>query len=332
MGRGDAIPGWGTGAVGGPDPDPGQRRIPEVLADVWRTFRERQRAVLQLAAATFGLAGLVFVPIEVDRFARFERLWSDLLTFPTPGPDAILPRFRSILGLDDPFVTLTTVLGSGLAFLGLVALTAALAALIASPRVEDRTIRGALGAVVRRAPALAVPAVIVALVAGAGVALEALWLGSLRELEPDGLGRLSAYGGDAGRFLLGYLLLAILIVGGVYCVVRWAVAIPALIVEGIGLRSALRRSSELTHRRRVSVALTLFAVVTITSFVSSFGLYLGAFVPGVVLGLDTVPGFATSGLLVLIVSVLLAPFGPLALVLLYRDLSTSEAPGPAPAR
>ena len=117
---------------------------------------------------------------------------------------------------------------------------------------------------------------------------------ALGDLSPPGTRELSRFGQIFGLILLADLAVVVVFIVAIYLAVRWAVAYPAMVVEGIDLRAALRRSSELTHGRRLKVALTLFVVAILTGIVTAFALYGAAGVTGSVLDISSAAGLVVS--------------------------------------
>jgi hypothetical protein len=334
--EGDPIPGWptATSRPGDPilgwhmDPAPGSTvpdgpPIPDRLAGVWQTFRDRLREILQLAAIFQGPAALVSVPFAIAQTARLLDQFGGGISLPVVTDEAGFRQlFETYLPTNDALTLAGTVLGPTLSFVALLALTVSLATLLLSPR-DDRTIGGALRSVARRAPAIAAPVLVLAFGACMWVGLEYLWVGALDDLSPFAPGGFGGFGRAFVLIILANLIGAVVLAYVVYLAVRWAVAFPALVVEDIGLRASLRRSSELTEQRRLKVALTLFVIAVMTGLASSAAFYVTTNLMGTFLDLSTAPGLAVSSLVTVVAIVLIAPFLPLALVLMYRDLSAA---------
>jgi hypothetical protein len=285
--------------------------------------------MLRLAVAIQGPVALVTIPVAIAQIARLQSRFADVFRVPVTGDQAGFRHlFESYLPTNDPLALAGSVLGPSLSFAALLALTVSLATLLLSPG-DDRTIGGALGSVVRRAPAIVVPALVLGFGAAVWVGLQVLWVGALSDLSPSAPGALANFGRMFGLIILADLGVVVVFIAAIYFAVRWAVAYPALVVEGLGLRAALRRSSELTRGRRLKVALTLFVVAVVTSLVAGLTLSVAVALTGTVLDVSSVAGLLVSSVPAIAVSVLLAPFVPLTLVLIYRDLA---ATGLAPAR
>ena len=126
--------------------------------------------------------------------------------------------------------------------------------------------------------------------------------------------------------LLGVLAILMVLVPGILVtgllVLRYAVALPALTLEGVGILTALRRSVELT-RGHVGRSLLLLVLMMLIGFVAGFLLEGPFLVAGfllqeegrVPLGIE-IPAIIAGG----VAGVLSGPFLMIAIVLLYFDL------------
>jgi hypothetical protein len=136
----------------------------------------------------------------------------------------------------------------------------------------------------------------------------------------SGTGR-TPEGARLGLLLFGVSILIAVVV--VYFVIRWSLAIPAMLAEGIGLRAGLRRSSELTRGMR----LRLFGAILLAGLIFLAFEFIGLIV-ALVMGLSTgsiAVGVATGAVLLLALIVTLAPFFPMLTVVAYRERVPAEA-------
>lgn len=167
----------------------------------------------------------------------------------------------------------------------------------------------------RALPALGVIVVtsllIVAIIAG-GIGLMVLAIAGLNA------GPVQA--GGPGVFLAFVVGVAMVLVV-VYLTMRWALALPAIVIEGAGLRTALARSWQLTEEGvwRTFAVVALAALITailaaLLGNVLALGIADGL-APAV--GLDPVVGEAVAAALA---SVIVAPLAPVAAAVLYHDL------------
>jgi hypothetical protein len=118
--------------------------------------------------------------------------------------------------------------------------------------------------------------------------------------------------------LLLFVSTAVLVVGALYLEVRWSITVPVLMMDGEGLREAVSRSANLTHGRRLRVALLLLAAATIIGLavapacVGTTLLIFGGDISPPVFGL--IAGVFLCG------RVIAAPVLPLTLVALREEL------------
>ena len=130
----------------------------------------------------------------------------------------------------------------------------------------------------------------------------------------------SGTGGTPEGARVGLLLSAVAILIAivvVYFVIRWFVAIPAMLAEGLGVLAGLQRSTELTHgiRLRILGALILLALAI---FVVEVVVIVAAVIAWIGTGSVAV-GVATGAVLLLAVLVTLTPVYPALTVVVYRD-------------
>lgn len=317
------IPGWESDAGGG-SRDSAARSVADRLIEAWQIYRDHFRPILGSAVLLQGTLGILFVPMAVAQVRQVERLWGQMTSFQALTASG-WSQMRAVVPFGDPAAAAVIGFLSSLGLLGPLLLCGSIAVLLLSPRDEDRTIRGALGAVLGRSRPLAFPVLLLGLVFAAGFWLQATWFARISALDPTD----PAAFADLEPLFWAAPLLAILVpaieIGVVYLVVRWAVAIAALVLEGIGLRSALRRSSELTRGRRLSVALLLAVTSLGLGLLGSLSVYLPTLAASATLGWESPVGLAVASIVALAGLVLTAPFLPIVLAILYRDF---QAAGP----
>jgi hypothetical protein len=73
-------------------------------------------------------------------------------------------------------------------------------------------------------------------------------------------------------FIIGFILL---IVPGVLLMLRWSVAAPAVVMEGLGIQDAMRRSATLTKDRRWPIFLLGLIYVVVVIVLDLVGIVLG---------------------------------------------------------
>jgi len=122
-------------------------------------------------------------------------------------------------------------------------------------------------------------------------------------------------GARLGALLSGLSIVIAIVVA--YFAIRWSLAIPAMLAEGIGVRAGLRRSSELTQGMRLRIFGAVLLVGLAVVIVEVVGLVIA-----VVIGFATeslAVGVATGVVLLLGLLVAAAPVYPLLTVVAYRD-------------
>jgi hypothetical protein len=120
----------------------------------------------------------------------------------------------------------------------------------------------------------------------------------------------------------------IVAIGALVLAVRWALYVPAVLAEGLGIASGVARATELG--RGIRVRLSLAAVGVLILELLSVGAV--AAIVAVVVGLSAgsaVVGIATYLGVTLIGNVLWAPFLPAMLALAYREMARTRAAAPS---
>jgi Membrane domain of glycerophosphoryl diester phosphodiesterase len=173
---------------------------------------------------------------------------------------------------------------------------------------------GAVTAVLARGSALVVPAVLLA--AGSAIVTLAIQLNSETLQRSD----LTSSGGTSAAEAALSVAAIVIAIAIFYLSIRWGLAIAAILVEDIGLRAGLRRSSQLTHGHR----LRLGAIVILVGILQALTVSLPAIVTGVVVGLNV--GSLSSGIIAFAIaaivgSALWAPFNPAVAAVVYGRLT-----------
>lgn len=132
--------------------------------------------------------------------------------------------------------------------------------------------------------------------------------------------------GGAGAFValvIGVALVVLL----VYLTLRWAVAYPAMAVEGAGWRTALVRSWRLSADNlwRIAAVVLMGALVTLVGTAALTQLLSVVLVDVMASGLGVDPLLAES-VVTAAVSILFAPVAPLLLAVLFVDLRSRQRP------
>ncbi|MFI5200018.1 MAG: glycerophosphoryl diester phosphodiesterase membrane domain-containing protein [Candidatus Limnocylindrales bacterium] len=313
----DEIPGWTGARAGDRRGLPDEPNIPARLGSIWQVCKARPKPIFGLAVLIQGVAGLLAAPLLVSQLQSVGQVLG------SSDPGGVNAALAAAQGLHEPLIVIGTIASLNLSYGSILLLIAALAVLVLSKRDNEDTIRGALRAVAGHAMDLLL--LLSAAVFGATVfvSLEAALDSSSATLAATAADSTDGLGQAFGIELLVFIAFGIVVYAGV----RWAMALPAMVLERIGIRAALSRSSELTRGRRLSVALTLLVVGLIEGIpiaVLTFG-FVWLVGPGH--GLDA--GSVLATLAILVAWIAIAPFLPLAIVVMYRDFS---AAGPRPLR
>lgn len=158
------------------------------------------------------------------------------------------------------------------------------------------------------------------------------WLSLTLQASPD----VQAWAGVAGSprsVLIGSLLSVLALVVGIGVVVvavRWALFIPAVLVEALGVGPGLARATQLTRGIRIRLGLAMVGIVLLQALVIG----ILATVAGVAVGLSAgsfAVGFAVYMTVGLAGNMLLAPWLPAMFAVAYRDRTPPAGPPPGPA-
>jgi hypothetical protein len=298
----DPIPGWLAADL------PGRRRpelaISDLLATVGQQYRARFRQLLTLAILIEGPGALASLAVLVAQIDQSRRALST-------GMVPVSPE-NPFSRIDPAFAVVWTGI-SVLPWLAVVVMHAATASFITRP-AEPGHLRWIAQELRRRWRGLLAVFLLPVLVSL--VAVIAIVFIGFSATGPD-----EAIRNPGGAIASALLLLvgtAVLVVGGIYLMVRWSVTVPVLMTDGLGLRGAVARSAELTRGQRVRVALLLLTVSILVGLaaapagVATVLLAFGGDVSPAVFGL-----FAAS---FLCGRVVVAPVLPLTLVALREEL------------
>jgi glycerophosphoryl diester phosphodiesterase len=312
----DEIPGW-TGAQAGERRGlPEEPNIPARLGSIWQVCKARPKPIFGLALLIQGVAGLLAAPVLVGQLQSVGQVLG------SSDPSGANQAVAATQLLHEPLVVIGTIASLSLTYGSILLLIAALAVLLLSKRDHEDTIRGALRALAGHAMDLLLLLSAVVFGATLFVSLEAALDSSSAALAASAADSTDALGQAFGIELLVFVAFGLV----VYAAVRWAMALPALVLERISLRAALSRSSELTRGRRLSVALTLLIVGLIEGIPIALLTFGFVFLVGPGHGLDA--GFVVATVVTLVAWIAIAPFLPLAIVVMYRDFSAAGPRAP----
>ncbi len=302
-----------------------------LVRGAFRLYRQAFSSLFGLALIQQAVQLVLWIPIFVILSRGFMKM-IDLLehtTFPRGQSYsetlAFQERFQAQMQAaftPEPGLGALNALTSGLAVpMGLVFFALFTAVGLASRDGRSDSVSAAVRVVSARLTTFLVPGVIL----GLCVVILSLPYG-FNQTAFSGTGR-TPEGARLGLLLFGVSILITIVV--VYFVIRWSLAIPALLAEGIGLRAGLRRSSELTQ----GIRLRLFGAILVAGLIFLVFEFIGLIV-ALVMGLGTgsiAVGVATGAVLLLALIVALAPFFPALTVVAYRDRVPAEAEPAAPA-
>jgi hypothetical protein len=176
----------------------------------------------------------------------------------------------------------------------------------------SETVRACLRGALAVLGVVIVTTVIIVAIIAAGVGLS---LGAVNLLGSGGIQQ-----GGPGVFVALILVVA-MVLAVVYLTMRWAMAVPAIALDGEGARGALRRSWHLTAdniwRTFAAVMLATLATAILSAVVSGALALVVVDVFAAQLGLDVV---IAETVVLAAASVLVAPLLPVVVAVLYHDL------------
>lgn len=296
-----------------------------LVRGAFRLYRQAFSSLFGLALIQQAVQLVLWIPIFVIMSRAFTKM-IDLLehtTFPRGQSYsetlAFQERFQAQMQAaftPEPGLGALNALTSGLAVpMGLVFFALFTAVGLASRDGRSDSVSAAVRVVSARLTTFLVPGVIL----GLCVVILSLPYG-FNQSALSGTGR-TPEGARLGILLFAVsFLIAILVV---YFVIRWSLAVPAILAEGIGLRAGLRRSGELTQGMR----LRLFGAILVAGLIFLVFEFIGLII-ALVMGLSTgsiAVGVATGAVLLLALIVTLAPFFPALTVVAYRERVPTEA-------
>ncbi|TAL09222.1 MAG: hypothetical protein EPO00_06175 [Chloroflexota bacterium] len=320
-----AIPGWDSGT---PDlgRDPAKRGIAARLTESAQQYRTGGRRIVALALV---FQGVFSIPVLVELVLVVRRdvgLWSQILS------GHLDATWRSTLVLaSGPFHDLAldqALMGVvlGISALGGFLAMAAIALAVVDQPETDRSVLGLARDTISRSRSIFPASIALIGVLGAFYWLQGRWLSgfALSGFGYPGNGRFDV---SAAGVAVAFAIVTLIVEFGLfYAVVRWSVAVPALALERLSLRNALRRSSELTKGRRLSI-LWLFIVagfaLTLVASVLVYGPAIIVVIAG--WGFDAMVASIMIGAIATVA--LGAPYMAILVAILYRDLRDA---GPRP--
>jgi hypothetical protein len=293
-----------------------------------------------IAAITGSLQALLALPSLASAVATAQGIFdvmADYLGSVSANPEAyrfadqqalqaeLEARFRAVLVPASDFAALSAVgtgLGGAIGLIGTAALTA-MALSVASGRPVP--VAFAFRLVAARA-GLVKP--IVAL--GLGW-MAVTWLSAGLQTSPG----VQAWAGEAGSprsVLIGSLLgaLALVVVVGILVLaVRWALFVPAVLVEALGVGPGLARAANLTRGIRIRLGLAMVGILLLQGLVIALLAAVAGFAVGLSAGSVAV-GFAAYLTVGLVGNALWAPWLPAMIAVAYRERTSPADPPDLP--
>lgn len=301
----------------------------QLLRKGWRLYRSLPGRLVPIALIVGAIQALLAMPALAPAMAVAEAMFAvlgDFLERVLSDPQAyrytdqralqgeLEDQLRAVLVPANDLAVLSAV-GSGLSVaVGLVG-AAALAAMALSIAAGRPVPVGFAFRLVAARPGLTKP--ILAIGIGA-VAVSLLSLGL--QASPDIQAWVGATGSPRAT-LIGSLLSVfalVVVVGIVVLAVRWALFMPAVLVEALGTGPGLSRAAELTKGIRIRLGLAMIGALLLQAFVTGIAALVIAVALGLALG-SVVVGFAAYLVAELVISALWAPWLPAVLAVAYRE-------------
>ncbi len=308
----------------------------------WRLYRSAPRRFVLVAAITGSLQSLLALPALASTVALAQGLFdvmADYFGRVMANPEAyryadqaaiqadLEARIRAVLVPTNDLAALTAAgagLGGAVGLIGTAALTATALSVAAGRPIP---VAFAFRLVAARA-GLVKP--IVAL--GIGWATVS-WVSVALQTSPD----VQAWAGATGSprsVLIGSLaggLALVVFVGIVVLAVRWALLVPAVLVEALGVGPGLARAAQLTRGIRIRLGLAMAGILLLEGLVVGIAAAVSGFAVGLSarsFGVGVVVYLAVG----LVGNVLWAPWLPAMLGVAYRERAHATEPpeGPDP--
>jgi glycerophosphoryl diester phosphodiesterase family protein len=249
--------------------------IGEIIRAGWRLTTANLGRLAAITAVPVFLVQLLLLPF----WWGFGQIYERMFTFYTTAdwqryandPEGLQRDLQAVMQQPNELAALAVIAG-GLSFvIGILGAAALASATLDAADGRRPTIGSAYGAVARRIGPIVVPALV-------------LGLGYVVVLAPISMNSGSFASADLGpgrSGLTALLSLAVLIleIAAFYLAIRWAPYFQVVIAEDVGIRTALRRSSEVTHGIRLRLALALVAFsIGVGLVFSVIGLVVGIIV------------------------------------------------------
>jgi hypothetical protein len=297
--------------------------VMEQIRGGWRTYRAASAALVRIALVPQAVQAILLIPVVLLSVAMIEgmiRVFGEL-DFDAYGADPVAYQQYIQTAIETavrppPALAFWSGVVSGASLtLGLFGASLLTAGALAVFDGRRPSVLGSVRAVAARGDGIVAPAIVVGMAwAVIGTSLE------MRQTDAafNSSGGSAAIGG-----LLGIASFAIIVVAFVLAV-RWSLAIPAILAEGLGLRAGLARSAALTAGIRIQIGLALFVAGLIFGFLGGLVALVGGLI-GFGLGGTIQAGVVGYFVTVAVAALLLAPIIPAMLARNYR-FRTAPAP------
>jgi hypothetical protein len=307
----------------------------QLIRRAWRLYRATPRPLLRVALVPemirdlLALPGLVISGLAIQALVDvmadfFARAIADPQAYASGDSLALEAELQAQLQaaiLPQPDLVALAALGGGLSVaIGLVGSAALTAAALAKAAGRPISIAGAFRLVAARG-GLVKPLVAI----GIGW-VSVSWLTIALQASPE----LQAWAGAPGspRIILIGSLLAILglvvTVGFVVLAVRWALYIPAVLVESLGIRPGLARAARLSSGIRIRLGLALAGILILAALSVGIVATVVGFAIGIAAG-SVWAGYVAYVIASLAGNLLWAPMVPAMVAEAYRERAPEAA-------
>lgn len=311
----------------------------QLIRGAWRLYRSARRRFLLVAAVPALIQVILSLPslaIGLDLVRSMFEVLVDYLERVAANPEAyrdggslvfqaeLEAQLRAVL-VPDSNLLMWSALAGGLAVaIGLVGTAAMTSTALASAAGRPIPTAFAFRLVAAKAglvkPILAI---------GIGWVVVS-WLPLLLQTSSDFQTWAGAPGSPRSTLIASLLsvLALVVFVGIVFLAVRWALYIPAVLVEALGVGPGLARSAQLSRGIRVRLGLAMAGLIILLAIAIGIVALVLGFAVGIGTG-SVEAGFIAYVVADLVGNVLAAPLVPAVLALAYRE--RTREPGPASA-
>ena len=295
----------------------------EQIRGGWRTYRAATAALVRIALVPQALQAILLIPVVLLSVAMIEgmlRVFGELdfdayAADPVAYQQYIQTAIETAVRPPPALAFWSGVVSGASLTLGLFNASLLTAGALAVLDGRPPSVLGSVRAVAARGDGIVAPAIIV------GMAWAVI--GTPLEMSQTDAAFNSSGGSATTGGLLGIVSFAIIVVAFVLAV-RWSLAVPAILAEGLGLRAGLARSAALTAGIRIQIGLALFVAGLIFGFLGGLVALVGGLI-GFGLGGTIEAGVVGYFVTVAVAALLLAPIIPAMLARNYR-FRTAPAP------